>query len=67
MVPQIYHLTKNDLRLSVSPGVLWNSISNNNSEFPAKTNSSFILNFALKKQVGIPVPTAKTLSTNTNC
>ena len=65
MVPQIYHLTKNDLRLSVSPGVFWNSISNNNSEFPAKTNSSFILNFALKKQVGIPVPKAKKLYTTT--
>ena len=65
IVPQIYHLTKNDLRLSVSPGIFWNSIKENNSEYPTKTNTSFLLNFALKKKIGIPVPKAKKLYTTT--
>ncbi|MBD00640.1 MAG: hypothetical protein CL841_04730 [Crocinitomicaceae bacterium] len=65
IVPQLYHLTKNELRLSVSPGLFWNSIKENNSEYPTKTNTSFMLNFALKKKIGIPVPKAKKLYTTT--
>ncbi|MDB9989884.1 hypothetical protein OAD79_00400 [Flavobacteriales bacterium] len=65
IVPQIYHLTKNELRLSVSPGLFWNSVRENNSEIPTKTNTSFLLNFALKKKIGIPVPKAKKLYTTT--
>jgi hypothetical protein len=67
LVPQFYFLTKNELRISINPGIFWSYSrpTSFNSEEVKTSNTSMILNFGLKKKIGIPIPKAEQLYTTT--